>query len=74
MKAIYLFLAVHQCKDEFVPNKAIREIEVKVATQVRLFNDEPVILKNRVGGGELWRIARLEGFYKNGVEYSLSAN
>ncbi|MFM9838186.1 MAG: hypothetical protein ACKVOQ_07975 [Cyclobacteriaceae bacterium] len=74
MKAIYLFLTVNQSKDEFVANRAIREIEAKLATQVKEFSDEPVVFKNRIGGAELSRIAKLEGYYKDGVEYSLSAN
>jgi hypothetical protein len=73
MKAINLFLTANQPKDKFVSNTAIREIEVKMATQLNVFSDEPIFLKNRIGG-ELSRIAKLEGYFKDGVEYSLSVN
>ena len=74
MTSIYLFLTVSQSKEEFVANMAIRAIEANVPMKIKASNHESVVLKHRIGGVELSRIARLEGYYKDGVEYSLSAN
>lgn len=58
----------------FVANKSIRAIEVKATAQIKICDHASLDLKSRVYGGQLSRIARLEGYYKNGMEYSLSAN
>jgi hypothetical protein len=62
MEAIAKFLTLTPSKDEFVPSKFMRALEAS------LHNDE---LDEH---SQLLRIATLDGFYKDGVEYSLSVN
>ncbi|NOS55621.1 MAG: hypothetical protein HOP37_05115 [Cyclobacteriaceae bacterium] len=61
-------------KDEFVPNKAIRAIEASMPesneTSYRTLARETLDSDENI----LARIARLEGFYKGGIECSLSEN
>jgi hypothetical protein len=74
MKAIYMFLTINQSSEMFVANKSIRAIEVNTASLIKVCNNASLDLTSQVYSGEVSRIARLEGYYKNGVEYSLSAN
>jgi hypothetical protein len=69
MNSLTLLLSLNLTKDEFIPNKKIRAIEASQTSYCHLEiesdeNDQNILA----------RIARLEGFYKNGIECSLSEN
>jgi hypothetical protein len=76
INSMHQLLAIKTKSDEFVPNKTIRAIEASLLDFTRETSYcQILVLKNQHSDQSLLtRIARLEGFYKGGIECSLSEN
>jgi hypothetical protein len=76
INSMHQLLAINSTRDEFVPNKTIRAIEASLldCTNEKSYCQILVLKNHRSDQSLITRIARLEGFYKGGIECSLSEN
>jgi hypothetical protein len=75
MNSTRQLLSMSYTTDEFVPNKTIRAIEASIPQFAKTCYSLTMALESQYSNRSLLtRIARLEGFYKDGIAISLSEN